>query len=57
MLNDYRDVLTVKDVCEILRIGRKTAYDLLKSGKLAYRKIGRCYKIPKETVIEYLTSK
>lgn len=54
MLNDYRDVLTVKDVCEILRIGRKTAYDLLKSGKLAYRKIGRRYKIPKDGLIRYL---
>ena len=54
MLTDYRDVLDVKDICEILRIGRKTAYGLLKSGKLPYRKIGRCFKIPKAGLIRYL---
>ena len=57
MLDIYPDVLTIKDICEILRIGRKTAYDLLKSGKLAYRKIGRCYKIPKDGLLRYLEEK
>lgn len=54
MLDGYKDVLNIKEVCEILRIGRKTAYSLLKSGKLPYRKIGRCYKIPKAGLIRYL---
>ena len=54
MLDGYKDVLNIKEVCEILRIGRKTAYSLLKAGKLPYRKIGRCYKIPKAGLIRYL---
>ena len=51
MLETYSDILDVKDLCEILRIGRKKAYQLLHSGVIPYRKIGRNYKIPKEMVI------
>ncbi len=55
MLDTYADVLEIKDVCAILKIGRKTAYCLLQSGEIAYRRIGRIYKIPKVAVIQYLT--
>lgn len=54
MLEDYQDVLDTKDICQILRIGRKTAYRLLNSGELPCRRIGRNYKIRKDAVIEYL---
>ena len=54
MLENYSDVLEIKELCEILRIDRKTAYRLLHNGELSYRKIGRHYKIPKESVIKYL---
>lgn len=54
MLENYPDVLEVKDICSILRIGRKTAYQLLQSGSIPYRRIGRNYKIRKDAVIHYL---
>ncbi|MDO4322784.1 MAG: helix-turn-helix domain-containing protein [Lachnospiraceae bacterium] len=54
MLEGYTDVLDIKDLCAILRIGRKTAYRLLQNGEISYLKIGRKYKIPKESVIQYL---
>lgn len=54
MFETYPDVLDVKDLCGILRIGRKTAYHLLKSGVIPYRRIGRNYKIRKDTIIEYM---
>lgn len=54
MFETYPDVLDVKDLCSILRIGRKTAYHLLKSGVIPYRRIGRNYKIRKDTIIEYM---
>lgn len=54
MLEKYPDVIEIKDLCEILRIDRKTAYRLLKEREIHYRKIGRRYKIPKEFVIKYL---
>lgn len=56
MLENYHEVLEIKDLCSILRIGRKTAYQLLKSGYLPYRKIGRVYKIRKDALIKYLNN-
>lgn len=55
MLDDYQDVLDIKDMCKALRIGRKTAYKLLQNGQIPYRKIGRNYKIRKDSIINYLT--
>ena len=57
MLKNYKDILTVKDLCEILDIGKNTAYRLLKSGEIRSVKIGKVYKIPKDFLIKYLTSK
>ena len=56
MLNRYKDILTVEELCEVLKIGKNTAYTLLKSGEIKSVKIGRVYKIPKKNVVKYLTS-
>ena len=54
MLENYQDILEIKDICAVLRIGRKTAYKLLQSGQIPYRKVGRNYKIRKDALIAYL---
>ena len=54
MLNKYPDVLNVKQLCEVLCIGKNTAYKLLKSGEIKSVKIGHVYKIPKKYVKEYI---
>ena len=54
MLENYQDVLEIKDICAVLRIGRKTAYKLLQSGQIPYCKVGRNYKIRKDALIAYL---
>lgn len=54
MLNKYSDVLTVEELCEVLRIGKNTAYRLLKSNEIKSVKIGKIYKIPKKSVRKYL---
>ncbi len=54
MLNNYRDILTVYDVAEVLYIGKNRAYELLASGELKGFKIGRVWKVPKEAVLEYI---
>lgn len=54
MLNQYNDVLTITDLCEILMIGRNRAYELLKTGELRGFQLGRTWKIPKIAVEEYL---
>ena len=54
MLNKYNDVLTVEELCEVLRIGKNIAYRLLKSNEIKSVKIGKIYKIPKKSVRKYL---
>lgn len=56
MLNNCRDILTVDELCEVLRIGKNTAYQLLKGGKIKSIKVGNIYKIPKYAVIDYIKS-
>lgn len=56
MFKDYPDVLNVKQLCEILHIGKNSAYELLSSGEIKSRKIGRKYLIPKICVIDFINS-
>ena len=41
MFSNYDEILTVADVCDILYIGRNTAYALLSEGKVRGFQIGR----------------
>ncbi len=54
MLDNYRDVLTISEVADALRIDRRTVMRLLSQGDIAYRKIGRIYRISKAAVIAYI---
>ncbi|MDR0861854.1 MAG: helix-turn-helix domain-containing protein [Oscillospiraceae bacterium] len=56
MLNQYPDVLTVKQVSEILQLSEDSVYRILKDGEIGCRKIRRKYVIPKLAVIDYLQS-
>lgn len=55
MLEEYKDVLKIEDLMNILRVGKNKAYDMLRCGTIPNRKIGREYVIPKIGVINYLT--
>ena len=52
--NNYEDMVTIDELCEMLAIGRNTAYSLLKTGAVKAFKIGRIWKIPREAVSEYV---
>ena len=39
-------IYTVSDLMDILKIGKNTAYSLIKSGKFPVIKIKSCYRIP-----------
>lgn len=54
MLDKYDDVLTVEQLCEVLHIGKKLAYQLLKDGTIPSRRLGRIYRIPKKAIVNYL---
>jgi len=53
-LKSYPDVLEVKDLCTVLNISAKTAYDLLRKGTIQHIRIGRVYKVPKKCVYKYM---
>lgn len=53
-LNDYPEVLTVKDIQTILGIGQSKAYGLARSGEFHTIRIGTMIKIPKYTFIQWL---
>ena len=57
MLEQYPDILSIKEFCRILQISRKTAYRLLQeSPDIRYRRIGRSYRISKESLVRYMNS-
>lgn len=49
------DVITVQQLASILHISGRSAYNLIHTGAITHRKIGRIYRIPKTAVIDYLT--
>ena len=53
-LIDYPDVLTLEQMCELLKISSKTGCKLLRENKITCLKIGRAYRIPKAHVFTYL---
>ena len=53
-LKNYPDVLTVKDVWEILHIGRNTAYKLINEQGLKCQGLGRIIRVSKQCLIDYL---
>ncbi|MBP3816831.1 MAG: helix-turn-helix domain-containing protein [Butyrivibrio sp.] len=54
MNNDYTDLLTVEELCDLLKISQTAAYRLLASGKLKCFRLGRIWRIPRECVNEYI---
>ncbi len=54
MFSNYKDVLTVKETCTALKIGKNSLYKLLKIGTIKYIKVGRKYLIPKVYLIDYI---
>lgn len=49
-----KEILTREEVMEVLKIGRITFYKLLQTGKLKGFKEGNRYKVPAESIEEYV---
>ena len=47
--------LRVGDLMPILGIGRNTAYELIRCGKIRSIRIGKQLRIPKQALIDYLS--
>ncbi len=56
MFTEYPDVVSVEQLSDMLGGSSiKSIYRLLKSGEIQSYRIGKRYRIPKVSVIEYLT--
>ncbi|WP_196591322.1 helix-turn-helix domain-containing protein [Pectinatus frisingensis] len=56
MFDEYGDLVTVEELCEMLSIGKNAAYKLLGSGDIKAFRIKRVWKIPKECVADYVSN-
>ena len=54
MFEQYPDILSVEEACEALRVGYNAMYELLNNGKVKAYKNGRCWRIPKVALIEFI---
>lgn len=54
MLEQYNELLTIDELCEILMIGKNLAYRLLTEKKIKAFRIGKKWKIPKASVADFL---
>lgn len=56
MFHTYPDILTVHQVAQALRIGKNTAYQLIKEHRIGFKRIGRKIIIPKACLIDFARS-
>ncbi len=54
--DDLPLTLRVEELMPILGIGRNTAYELIRCGKIHGIRIGKQLRIPKQAVIDYLSN-
>ena len=52
---DYQSLplfLSIDELTEVLNIGKNTAYDLVRSGKIKSVRVGRQFRIPKDALLD-----
>ena len=56
IINDelYQDLITVEELCEALTVGKNTAYRLLNNKEISAFRIGRMWKIPRQSVTAFI---
>ena len=55
MFEKYTDVVTPKQLQQMLGIGRNTVYELLRAGIIPSVKVGKQIRISKQAVVRYLS--
>ena len=54
MLNNTKDILTLKELQELLHIGKNTALRLVQSGEIEAFRVGKQWRVMKESVTKYI---
>lgn len=56
IFSEYSDIVTIDEVMKMLRLGKNTVYKLLKDDEIMNVKVGARYIIPKQSVIEFVST-
>ena len=54
MLNNTKDILTLKELQELLHIGKNTALRLVQSGEIEAFRVGNQWRVTKESIQKYI---
>ncbi len=54
IFEEYPNMLTVEEMCEILNVARETGYRMVRRGDFEVLKLGRIIRIPKNQVLNYI---
>lgn len=54
MLNNTKDILTLKELQDLLNIGKNTALRLVQNGEVEGFRVGFQWRILRESVIRYI---
>ncbi len=54
MFREYADMVSIGELCEMLKIGTSKAYELLRNGTIRGFKEGKIWKIPRHAVVDYV---
>jgi len=54
LFENYKDVVNIEDLTQMLDIGKNKAYELINSGIIKSFKIGKIHKIPKVWIMDYI---
>jgi excisionase family DNA binding protein len=51
---DDRDILTVREICELLQVHPSTIYKLIRQGKIPSFRIGRDWRFRKDVIMRWM---
>lgn len=54
MLNNIPEILTLKEVCATLKIGKNTALKLLQNGDLEGFRVGNQWRVTKQNLFTFI---
>ena len=54
MYRNIPEIMTVKECCQLLKVGKNTMLELLHTRKIDGFRIGNRWRIPKESVVEFI---
>ena len=56
LFQNYPDVVSTLQLCEMLGVSERTVYRLLVTNQIKHFKVGRAYRIPKVSVFAFMES-